>query len=87
MTFRTRERAVSPNETEQRCPFSHRWCAACDQPAGRKVFRSCCSAHHVTQVIGVMGSQWGDEGKGKLVDVLGDTYDITARCAGGANAG
>ena len=39
------------------------------------------------QVIAVMGSQWGDEGKGKLVDVLGDRYDITARCAGGSNAG
>lgn len=38
-------------------------------------------------MIGVMGAQWGDEGKGKLVDVLGDSYDITARCAGGANAG
>eukprot|EP01091_Cochliopodium_minus_P010058 TRINITY_DN261_c0_g1_i1.p1 TRINITY_DN261_c0_g1~~TRINITY_DN261_c0_g1_i1.p1 ORF type:complete len:459 (-),score=159.07 TRINITY_DN261_c0_g1_i1:62-1438(-) len=39
------------------------------------------------QVIAVMGAQWGDEGKGKLVDVLGDQYDITARCAGGSNAG
>ena len=39
------------------------------------------------QTVAVMGSQWGDEGKGKLVDVLGDSYDITARCAGGSNAG
>eukprot|EP00005_Dracoamoeba_jomungandri_P002971 CAMPEP_0174256874 /NCGR_PEP_ID=MMETSP0439-20130205/6061_1 /TAXON_ID=0 /ORGANISM="Stereomyxa ramosa, Strain Chinc5" /LENGTH=455 /DNA_ID=CAMNT_0015339683 /DNA_START=26 /DNA_END=1393 /DNA_ORIENTATION=- len=39
------------------------------------------------QVIAIMGGQWGDEGKGKLVDVLGAKYDIIARCAGGSNAG
>lgn len=35
----------------------------------------------------VLGSQWGDEGKGKLVDVLCDTIDVCARCQGGNNAG
>ena len=35
----------------------------------------------------VLGSQWGDEGKGKLVSVLSDRYDISARFNGGANAG
>ncbi|EDO17996.1 hypothetical protein Kpol_1054p43 [Vanderwaltozyma polyspora DSM 70294] len=35
----------------------------------------------------VLGSQWGDEGKGKLVDLLVGKYDIVARCAGGNNAG
>lgn len=39
------------------------------------------------QVIYIAGSQWGDEGKGKLVDILSAQYDIIARCAGGANAG
>ncbi len=39
------------------------------------------------QVIYIAGSQWGDEGKGKLVDILSQHYDIVARCAGGANAG
>ena len=34
-----------------------------------------------------MGSQWGDEGKGKLVDILAREYDVVARCQGGANAG
>jgi adenylosuccinate synthase len=34
-----------------------------------------------------MGAQWGDEGKGKLVDMLGDQFQVTARCAGGSNAG
>jgi adenylosuccinate synthase len=35
----------------------------------------------------VVGSQWGDEGKGKLVDVLAESADIVARYQGGANAG
>jgi len=35
----------------------------------------------------VLGAQWGDEGKGKLVDVLSEEMDICARCAGGNNAG
>lgn len=39
------------------------------------------------QVIYVAGTQWGDEGKGKLVDILSQKYDIIARSAGGANAG
>ncbi|WCJ26866.1 Adenylosuccinate synthetase chloroplastic [Euphorbia peplus] len=30
---------------------------------------------------------WGDEGKGKLVDILAEHFDIVARCQGGANAG
>ncbi len=39
------------------------------------------------QVIYIAGIQWGDEGKGKLVDILSGQYDIIARSAGGANAG
>lgn len=35
----------------------------------------------------VLGAQWGDEGKGKLVDVLCDEIDVCARCQGGNNAG
>ena len=35
----------------------------------------------------VMGAQWGDEGKGKIVDYLADSCDIVVRYAGGANAG
>ena len=34
-----------------------------------------------------MGAQWGDEGKGKLADVLAREYDIVCRFNGGANAG
>ncbi len=35
----------------------------------------------------LLGLQWGDEGKGKIVDVLTPTYDIIARFQGGPNAG
>ena len=35
----------------------------------------------------LLGLQWGDEGKGKLVDVLTPKYDIIARFQGGPNAG
>ena len=35
----------------------------------------------------VVGVQWGDEGKGKVVDVLSEHFDIVARYQGGANAG
>ena len=35
----------------------------------------------------VLGSQWGDEGKGKLVDILSEKYPYCARVAGGSNAG
>jgi adenylosuccinate synthase len=35
----------------------------------------------------VLGAQWGDEGKGKIVDVLAEEADVVARYQGGANAG
>ncbi|MBI1939773.1 MAG: adenylosuccinate synthase [Ignavibacteriales bacterium] len=35
----------------------------------------------------IVGSQWGDEGKGKVVDILSERYDIVVRYQGGANAG
>lgn len=39
------------------------------------------------EVVVVLGAQWGDEGKGKLIDLLTADYDVLARAAGGANAG
>jgi adenylosuccinate synthase len=39
------------------------------------------------KVTVVLGSQWGDEGKGKLVDFLAQTSDLCCRCQGGNNAG
>lgn len=35
----------------------------------------------------VVGGQWGDEGKGKIVDILSEKVDVVARYQGGANAG
>lgn len=35
----------------------------------------------------VLGAQWGDEGKGKIVDLLANEMDVVCRCAGGNNAG
>ncbi len=37
--------------------------------------------------IVVVGAQWGDEGKGKVVDYMAASFDYVARCAGGHNAG
>jgi adenylosuccinate synthase len=38
-------------------------------------------------VVSVIGGQWGDEGKGKIVDLLAARADVVARCQGGNNAG
>ncbi|MGH7519113.1 MAG: adenylosuccinate synthase [Gemmatimonadales bacterium] len=40
-----------------------------------------------TACVVVVGAQWGDEGKGKLVDVLAERADMVVRYQGGANAG
>jgi adenylosuccinate synthase len=40
-----------------------------------------------TTCVVVVGAQWGDEGKGKLVDVLAERADLVVRYQGGANAG
>ena len=37
--------------------------------------------------LAVLGAQWGDEGKGKIVDVLSHSFSVVARYAGGHNAG
>ncbi|MFO0780523.1 MAG: adenylosuccinate synthase [Candidatus Gracilibacteria bacterium] len=38
-------------------------------------------------VCAIVGGQWGDEGKGKLVDIMAEHYDVVVRATGGANAG
>src|SRR5512137_2654961 len=35
----------------------------------------------------VLGAQWGDEGKGKIVDLYSERFDVVARYQGGHNAG
>lgn len=37
--------------------------------------------------VSILGTQWGDEGKGKLVDAVSSEFDIICRSSGGANAG
>lgn len=41
----------------------------------------------VNKATVVLGAQWGDEGKGKIVDLLATDADVVCRCAGGNNAG
>jgi len=41
----------------------------------------------MTQNLAVVGAQWGDEGKGKVVDILSQRFDCVARYQGGHNAG
>ncbi|MGA2579942.1 MAG: adenylosuccinate synthetase, partial [Bryobacteraceae bacterium] len=41
---------------------------------------------NVSNVI-ILGAQWGDEGKGKVVDLFSERFDVVARYQGGHNAG
>ena len=41
----------------------------------------------MSKVISVIGAQWGDEGKGKIVDLLAERFEIVVRYQGGHNAG
>uniref|UniRef100_A0A674MW13 Adenylosuccinate synthetase n=1 Tax=Takifugu rubripes TaxID=31033 RepID=A0A674MW13_TAKRU len=46
-----------------------------------------CVCSLLNKVTVVLGAQWGDEGKGKVVDLLAMDADIVCRCQGGNNAG
>ncbi|KAF9806259.1 hypothetical protein SFRURICE_016069 [Spodoptera frugiperda] len=52
------------------------------QPCG-----PCDKSKMENKVAVVLGAQWGDEGKGKVVDLLAVNCDIVCRCQGGNNAG
>ncbi len=41
----------------------------------------------MSKIVVVIGAQWGDEGKGKIVDLLAEHFDIVVRYQGGHNAG
>ncbi len=41
----------------------------------------------MTKSMAIIGAQWGDEGKGKITDLLGDKFDYVVRYQGGNNAG
>lgn len=49
--------------------------------------KTICKTGKKSRVCSIIGSQWGDEGKGKLTDILAEQYDICARFNGGNNAG
>lgn len=53
----------------------------------KKQRMSTVSAGTVSKVTVVLGAQWGDEGKGKVVDMLAMEADVVCRCQGGNNAG
>src|ERR1017187_5527065 len=43
--------------------------------------------HIKGSALAVIGGQWGDEGKGKVVDLIAPSFDLVARYQGGHNAG
>src|SRR5262245_55713574 len=53
-------------------------------PARALFFRQ--SPEHMSNLV-VIGAQWGDEGKGKIVDILAADADVVVRYQGGSNAG
>ena len=66
-------------------------CAIPERPDGRAVFQLEFALSRSRTGRGrtavIVGAQWGDEGKGKIVDVLTRTFSVVARYAGGHNAG
>ena len=55
-------------------------------PSAQTPLRQHVQLRRIARVV-VVGAQWGDEGKGKLVDVLAERADWVVRYQGGANAG
>jgi adenylosuccinate synthase len=53
----------------------------------RRMSRSFHKERDKMTVVVIAGSQWGDEGKGKLTHYLGADFDLTVRFQGGSNAG
>ena len=66
---------------------SHRECAT--RVCGRMAAQSVEWSRHLNKgrAAVIVGAQWGDEGKGKIVDVLSENFPVVARYAGGHNAG
>ena len=76
-------------KTSARCPVVPRAVAgkSSEPVSGRSVGDSGDDFAEVGQICAVLGTQWGDEGKGKLVDAMAQTFGVVARAQGGANAG
>ncbi|MBN1895933.1 adenylosuccinate synthase [bacterium] len=69
----------------ERCSRSPSWTGFLKFSAARRRRLRVSKTDRRVQVI--LGMQWGDEGKGKIVDLLGESSDVVARFQGGANAG
>ena len=58
---------------------------------GKRQIRTAVANPHpmeVTHMVkAIVGANWGDEGKGKVTDLLAETSDVVIRFQGGANAG
>src|SRR5438105_14537546 len=61
--------------------------SACWPWARSSSIQSAYSGEEAMPNIVVVGTQWGDEGKGKVVDMLAPHVNVVARFAGGNNAG
>jgi adenylosuccinate synthase len=72
--------AAAPAAPSVRLPRTRAPAAAAVSAAAVGADRAADRVSALSQVSGVLGSQWGDEGKGKLVDVLAPRFDIVARC-------
>src|SRR6476469_6609939 len=73
---------------------------SCARPIrfARSIRTRACFARRITETeiretrnempaVVVVGAQWGDEGKGKIVDLIAEQAEMVVRYAGGANAG
>src|SRR5205809_6385513 len=57
------------------------------QVPGKTKSEGVCKGVKRAKTAVIVGAQWGDEGKGKIVDVLSENFSIVARYGGGHNAG
>jgi adenylosuccinate synthase len=62
-------------------------CDPAVRPGGRDILLHGANDLMKGKTAVIIGAQWGDEGKGKIVDVLSEKFSIVARYAGGHNAG
>ena len=56
-------------------------------PMRNRKFKNRTNSFKLMPNLAILGLQWGDEGKGKIVDLLSKDYDYVVRFQGGANAG
>ncbi|KAI0221207.1 Adenylosuccinate synthetase [Lamellibrachia satsuma] len=73
-------------KTARTCP-QHRANMAASSGVNGESLPKCARVDSLNKVTVVIGAQWGDEGKGKIVDLLAQTSDFVCRCQGGNNAG